>query len=130
MDIFSWDSFGSDASIEDSQVPGFTGDVVYDFTELQGDGNSAPVVSDVTPQTTPTLQQLLGSGGIVQTARDLGTAVGTIQQQINAAGPAYTQARTNAATGNKLGTWWQYASTTDKLMVGLAVIGIIVALKD
>lgn len=99
-----------------------------DLTVLQGDGNSPPLQSDNSPQSSSSVLQLLGSIGT--TARDVGTAVGTVQKQFKDASVNYNQARTNAAGGNKLGTWWMYASTTDKLMVGLAVVGIIVALKD
>ena len=86
-----------------------------------------PVQSDATAAKATPLQ-LLGSIGT--TARDLGTAVGKIQRDMRTASENYRQARDAAASGNSLSLWWQYASTTDKLMVGLAVVGIIVALKD
>jgi hypothetical protein len=99
---------------------------VADLPVLQGDGNSPPLVSDTTMQRDSSLLQILGSIG--STARDLGTAVGTVKRDFEGAKDAYGQAYRNASTGNSLGTWWQYASTTDKLMVGLAVAGILVVL--
>lgn len=97
-----------------------------DAVSLEGDGNSPPVVSDVTPQRDSSILQLLGSIG--QQARDLGTALGTAKHDISNAKANYNAAYNNAAAGNSLGTWWMYASTTDKLMVGLGVAGILVVL--
>lgn len=101
---------------------------VADVKILQGDGNSMPVQTDSSGQVASTPLQILGSIG--STARDLGTAVGTIKRDFKTAGAQYRNAENAASTGNSLSTWWQYASTTDKLMVGLAVVAIIVALKD
>lgn len=69
-------------------------------------------------------------GNLSSIARDVGSAVGTAQRQIKQAPIVYNQARTNAASGNAIGQWWQYSSQTDKIMVGLAVVGIIVALRN
>lgn len=101
---------------------------ISDIKIMQGDGNSLPVQSDTGAEVASTPLQLLGSIG--KTARDVGTAVGTLQRDLKGASGQYEQARSSAASGNSLGTWWQYASTTDKLMVGLAVVAIFVALKD
>ncbi len=86
------------------------------------------VLSDVDPTNqVPSVLQKIGAIDIGQTARDLGTAIGTIKRQIGTADDEFKTARDNAASGNKLGTWWQYASTTDKIMVGLAALGVAVA---
>lgn len=96
---------------------------------LYGSANDAPTVS--TPMQTSNgspfskLVDLLGSIGTV--ARDLGTAVGKTEADIKAAQGNYQTARQNALSGNTLGTWWQYASMTDKLVVGLAAAGVVFA---
>ena len=99
-----------------------------DIKILSGDGNSPPVQSDDSGQIASTALQKLGSIG--DTARDLGTAIGTFRRNISGAGAQYRAAQDAAYNGNSLSTWWQYASTTDKLMVGLAVVAILVSLKD
>lgn len=96
---------------------------------LYGSANDAPIVS--TPmqssESSPfsKLIDLLGSVGTV--ARDLGTAVGKTEADLKAASGEYKTARANALSGNTLGTWWQYASMTDKLVVGLAAAGVVFA---
>lgn len=87
-------------------------------------GSLSSSVSNILGSIGTTLQQLPA------TARSLGTAVGTAKHDLHQAQANYTAAEHAASTGNGLSTWWQYASTTDKLMVGLAVVGIFVALKD
>lgn len=88
-----------------------------------------PVTTDppVTPSEGPFtgVQNWLGSlGTIRETARDLGTAVGTIQRDLKGAQGEYTKARTNASTGNAAGQWWAYASPMDKAMLGIAAVGL------
>jgi hypothetical protein len=115
----------------------FSGDPYMDGPNYQsdvmivGDANSPPVISD-TPEANGTggqpfnLKDFLGSLGT--TARDVGTAVGTVQRAIKQA-PAQYKAGQQAAVQNKpIMQWWQYATTQDKLMVGLAVLGIVVVL--
>lgn len=116
--------FGMDTGIDETVIE----ESISDLTALQGDGNSPGVVSDTSGQTSSSPLQLLGSVG--STARDLGTAVGTLQRDLKNAGKNFSNARNAAANGNSLSTWWQYASTTDKMMVGLAALAILVALKD
>jgi hypothetical protein len=131
-DIDEIDGYSDDYSSDDS----FNSDIL-----VEGDGspNVYPTVS--TSPSVPddggysgTLQNILGSVGDVinnlpQTAKNLGTAVGSVKHTIDVSKTNYKHAETAAASGNNLGTWWQYASTTDKLMIGLAVVGIFVALK-
>jgi len=97
-----------------------------DAVVLQGDGNTLPLVSDTTPARDSSLLDLLGSIG--STARDLGTAAGKIVKDVKGAKTEFQTGYDNAKAGNSLGTWWQYASITDKLMVGLGVAGIAVVL--
>lgn len=116
FDIFAMDGYDDGSGVDTIGVPD-------DFGILQGDGNSPPVQTDNTPQRSSSILDILGSIG--STARDLGTAVGKIEHDVKAAGPAYQEARNNAKTGNSLGTWWQYASTTDKMMVGIGIAGLL-----
>ena len=94
-----------------------------DLTTLQGDGNSLPVQIDTDVPRQTSVTQLLGSSGTL--ARDVGTAFGTLRRQVSTAGSDFRSASGNASRGNSLGTWWQYASTTDKLVVGLAAVTVV-----
>lgn len=98
-------------------------DRLDDAAELGGDGNSLPVQSDTTYQANPNPLQILGSIGT--TARDLGTAIGSIKHDISTAGAQYKAGYNATSQGNSLQTWWLYASMTDKLMVGLGVAAIV-----
>lgn len=124
MNQYFTTSYG-DYSVDDYTLGGG----VFANGANQGYGDF-PILS-MEPQEAPqsgwdTLQNLMGSiGSIGQTARDLGTAVGTIERDIKGAGTEYQTARNNAKTGNKLGQWWDYAPTTDKVMVGLAAAGLV-----
>lgn len=114
--------------------------VSSDTASLLGNGNAPPLVSDP-PQSSasggiaqPTTSNLLGSIGSIlgnapKIGTALGTAVGTAEHNVQQGITNFNGASSTAASGNSLGTWWTYASTTDKLMVGLAVVGIFVALK-
>jgi hypothetical protein len=97
---------------------------------VSGSANQPPVISDQPESSTSSpfggITQLLGSIGT--TARDLGTAVGTAKASVKNAGAAYRTAEHNAATGNSVGQWWQYSTTMDKVMVGLAVAVVAVIL--
>ncbi len=74
------------------------------------------------------LKNLTGSLGTLTTrARELGTAVGTVQRQIQGSGAEFTAARRQAVSGDKMGQWWAYASTTDKVLIGLAAVGVAIA---
>lgn len=73
-------------------------------------------------------------GSIGTTARDVGTAVGTVRADLRAAEDQargavvqYRTAQHNANTGNRVGQFWQYATPVEKVMVGLAIIGVGVA---
>lgn len=88
-----------------------------------------PVIADVpsAPADGPFtgLQNWLGSvGSVREAARDLGTAVGTVQRDLKAAQGEYTTARTNAKAGDGLAQWWQFASPMDKAMLGIAAAGL------
>ena len=122
-----------------------TGDVYdvglgLDTTSLLGDGNAPPLVSDPPQSATSgtagagTTQNLLGSvGSLISNApkigTSLGTALGTAENNIKTGISNFTGSSTAAASGNSLSVWWANAATTDKVMIGLAVVGIIVALK-
>lgn len=109
---------------------------------VEGDGtlDFVPTITD-SPQVASnggygaTGTNLLGdAASLIQNApnigKQLGTAVGTAQNNINKGITNFQTAQSAAASGNNLSTWWQYASTTDKLMIGLAIVGILVAVKD
>lgn len=108
---------------------------------IMGDGtyNMVPLTTD-TPQSSldspyAGAGNILGAiGSTIQNlpniGRSLGTMVGTAENNANAAVANYNSAHAAAASGNKLSTWWQYASMTDKVMIGLAAVGILIALKD
>jgi hypothetical protein len=116
------DEFGNDAG---PSGPVYNSDVL-----VRGSANSLPTVSDMpeTSQASPFsgLTKLLGSIGT--TARDLGTAVGTARRDIAGAGQQYRTAQANAYKGNSAGQWWQYSTTMDKVMVGLAVLVVVVVI--
>lgn len=88
-----------------------------------------PLVSDQTHSgNADTLNKLGSAISDPNLARNLGSAVGSIEKQIQGFSGQFNAAKNATATGNSLSTWWMYASTTDKLMVGLAVLGIVVVL--
>ena len=100
---------------------------------LTGAPNDLPVISSnqQTSVDSPftTFRQLLGSiGSVAQSARDVGTAVGTVQRDIDNAGKTYNNARVNARTGNSAAQWWNYSNPTDKMMIVLAALGVAVAI--
>ena len=99
-------------------------------TLVTGSDNTAPVISD-TPQsggfTWGGLHNILGAIG--QTARDVGTTVGSIKRAGRDIEGNYKTAEANAASGNKLGQWWQYSSTTDKVMIGIGIAGLYLVIK-
>ena len=99
-----------------------------DATTLQGDGNSPPIQSDVDWQSPTSNLQKLGSTDWVAASRDAGVVVGNFQKTVTQARDAFNNARGAAASTAPLSglqTWWQYASTTDKLVVGLAAATLI-----
>lgn len=126
--VFEMDSSTDQSTEEDARLA--RQDQQADIGNLEGaagSGATFPVQTDTTAQSIPSVTQILGSAPTV--ARDVGTAIGDTQRQLGSLGKIFSGARSNAASGNGLGTWWAYASTTDKLMVGLAVVGIVVALR-
>lgn len=68
----------------------------------------------------------LGSIGTIAT--QAGTAIGTAQRQISQAQGNYNAAKANASSGNSIGTFWLYASSTDKIMIVLAATAILITL--
>lgn len=106
----------------------------YSDEALTGARNTLPVVSDKPAQGAfSSFRDLMGSVGTI--ARDVGTTVGTVRRdlknaedQIRGAAPEYRTAQRNAYTGNRVGQWWQYATMTDKVIVGLAVLTLGVAI--
>lgn len=69
----------------------------------------------------------LGSIGTIAT--QAGTAIGTAQRQISQAQGNYNAAKANASSGNSIGTFWLYASSTDKIMIVLAAAAILITLR-
>lgn len=110
--------FGID--IVNGDAPAFSpeGEEAQNIT--QGDRPNSPSQGPFTG-----LSKLLGSIG--STARDLGTAVGTVKRDVKRAGAEYRKAEDAAENGNKLQQWWKYSSDTDKLVVGLAFVGVAIA---
>lgn len=98
-------------------------------TLILGTPNDPPVISDL-PQSNGDwwsgIKNVLGSVGTI--ARDVGTAVGNAERARTAASQQYQTARTNARNDNKIMQWWQYSSTQDKVMAGLALVGVAVAI--
>lgn len=114
-------------------------DTTYgEILTTSGTANSPPLES-TPPQSSGNtsfsgVQNLMGSiGGVLRSftglVRDAGTAVGTVQRTVNEAPATYERARSNAESGNKLGQWWQYSSTTDKLTVGIGLAGLYFLLR-
>lgn len=58
-------------------------------------------------------------------ARDVGTAIGTLRREITAAPGAFSSAEKAAANNNKIQQWWLYSSPTDKLTVGIGLVGLV-----
>ena len=88
---------------------------------------STPMQSSANSDYGVNVTQILGSA--VQTARDIGTAVGTVERTGRVAELEFKDARSNASSGNKIGTFWQYASSTEKAMIALAVVAIFITLN-
>jgi hypothetical protein len=101
-----------------------------------GTGESPPVVSDTNGPSPFNLRDFLGSIGtaarnVGSTARDIGTAVGTVRASTQNAQNQYRDAQSAAADtgpGAKLRQWWVYAPTSEKVMAGLALAGLAIAL--
>lgn len=116
-----------------------------DSSSLGGNG-SLPLVSDITTQMPAGSLNQTGSGGspggvlgsilseiqaLPKQAASAGTLVGTIKSDLNQAKVNYAAGQTAASTNNSLATWWLYASTTDKLIVGLTAATVLIMLmKD
>jgi len=124
MDFALSTGYGSDANPVENY--NFGSDVL-----VTGDANTPPTISD-TPVTSvgsvfSGIHNLLG--GIATIARDTGTIVGETRRIRDTAATQYQSANNAAYTGNKGATWWQYASTTDKVMIGIGVLGLLLVLK-
>lgn len=122
MAFFEWE-YGTDSGADDGGL------TINPDVYMAGDSISPPLVSMPTQnaQDGPFtgVKNLLGSfGSVAQTARDLGTAVGTVERDLKGARGEFSTARENARTGNKLAQWWDYAPMTDKVMVGIGVAGL------
>lgn len=98
---------------------------------------SYKIISDPGQTSTYGIGDVLGSiGTLVQNAatigRDIGTMVGTAQKNVNTGVANYQTAKNAASTTSPTGglqQWWLYSSTTDKLAIGLAAIGVLLILK-
>ena len=123
FDEFEYDTSGNDTSVADAEAAKFLRQ-----QETTTDGNVVPLVSDERDVGGASVLQKLGSIDISSTARNMGAIVGNVQYQAGQAVANFRGARNAAASDNKLMLWWQYASTTDKIMAGLAVAGILVVL--
>jgi hypothetical protein len=105
---------------------------------LLSGGNGVPPAIGETPQENKSfgLKDFLGSiGSSVKTlatgARDIGTAVGTVQGAANQAKIDFNTARKDAATPtikSKVHQWWTFSTTNDKIVAGLGAACLIVAI--
>lgn len=66
---------------------------------------------------------------ITQTARAVGQTVGAIEGQTANVTRAYNAGRQDAGKGMAAKYWWDSTSTTDKLMLGVAVLGVVLVLR-
>lgn len=106
--------------------------------DLLTGGNGGPPAIGETPQqnTQFSMKDFLGSLGsaaksVSTAARDIGTAVGTVQGTAKQAEIDYKNAKVEAASptiSSKLRQWWNFSSTNDKIIAGLGVAGVIVAI--
>lgn len=102
--------------------------------ELSGSGGTPYPLVTFEPQSSERspfagVLDLLGSIGT--TARDIGTAVGTIERAKDEASGEYQAARNAAKSGSVFGTMhqaWLYATPMEKTMVILGVLGVGVAI--
>ncbi len=104
-------------------------DVLYSDDILTGAGFNDPALVAMAPQSPSdagwSFQSIMDAiGNLGQTARDIGTVVGTAERDIKSVSGEYQTARNNAKTGNRLGQWWDYAPTTEKVMVGIGLAGL------
>lgn len=113
-----------------------------DVNSLLGNG-SLPVVSTVTQQNSSAGLNMTGSGAASgnmltsitsilnpQTATALGVAVGNAEKTLAQIKTGFTSGVAAGSNTNPLATWWLYASTTDKLIVGLAAVTLVVMLMQ
>lgn len=123
--IYSDGSIGSeDGTVDNSSV-------------LLSGGNGAPPAIGETPQENQSfgLKDFLGSIGssvkmITTSARDIGTAVGTVQGAANQAKIDFNNAKAQAASptvSSKIKQWWNFSTTNDKIIAGLGAACLIVA---
>lgn len=125
MDFGDLDPF-SDANYSAPSTPAFNSDII-----VEGRGQDVlPVISDTAESSKSSPFSGLGNilGSIGTTASNLGTAVGTAQRDIKNAQSNYSTAKNAAASGNSIGTFWLYATPTEKAMIILAAAGIAVVL--
>lgn len=94
-----------------------------DSIDIQGDAPSSPKDGPFTG-----FSKLMGSIGT--TARDLGTAVGTVKRESRGAVGQYKSAENAAENPRSSGRamqWWSYATPSDKAMLILAAAGVAIA---
>lgn len=125
MDFGDLDPF-SDSNYATPATPAFNSDIL-----VEGRGGAVlPTQSDTAQYNSDGpftgIGNLLGSIGT--TAKNLGTTVGTAQRTIADAKTNYNTAKNAAASGNSIGTFWLYATATEKMMIILAAAGIAVVL--
>ena len=110
-------------------------DPVPDST-LLGNSGSPPAIGETPQQNTQfTVKDFLGSIGsaaksVATAARDIGTAVGTVQGAAKQAEIDYKNAKVEAASptiASKIRQWWNFSSTNDKIIAGLGAAAVIVA---
>ena len=103
---------------------------------VEGGGDTIPTVGQEGQKPADTsisgysVRDVLGViTGAAKAAKDVGTAVGTIQREAKQIPINYSTARNAAASGNVLQTWWIQSSQTDKLMVAIGIVGLVIAFK-
>lgn len=127
MDFGDLDPF-SDANYSVPSTPVFNSDILVegrgaDVLPVQSDTAQYPNSGSYTG-----LGNLLGSIGT--TAKNAGTLVGTVQKDIKDAGTNFNSAKTAAASGNSISTFWLYATPTEKMMIVLAAAGLVLVLME
>lgn len=106
---------------------------------IYGSSNTPPLVSDapqVAGQSGDVLDDVtgmikkLGQVGtqVIGMAREFGQAVGAIERGAESAQGAFEAGRADGRRVTAARTWWDTTPTTDKVMIGLAVAGLVYAL--
>lgn len=124
-DVYYQQGDGGSASQSESAMYGTGNTLPTVSTQEQVAGQSGDVLDDVTG-----FIKKFGQIGtaVTQTARELGKAVGAIEQGAGNAQGAFEAGRADARRYVGVQSWWDSTPTTDKLLIGLAVAGLVYTL--